>query len=89
MLEGALHADGREPWIELRPHEGPTEAVEIPAPASEDYEGHGGGDFGLIEALPDLLTASGDDDFIEGHRIAFAAARSSELRQVVRLQGPE
>lgn len=88
ILEGALHCDGREPWIEFRPHHGGgIEPVEISTPASEDYQGHGGGDFGLIEALPALLAdgREGGPDFIEGHRIAFAAARAAEEGMAVSL----
>lgn len=78
ILEGALHADGREPWIECRPHEGEPEPVEIAELAPGGYQSHGGGDFGLIEALPELLAdPENRGDFLEGHRIAFAAARSA------------
>lgn len=73
IIEGATHADGREPWIECRLHEGETTAIPIDDTPTEGYAGHGGGDFGLIEALPGLL-ASDEADYIEGHRIAFEAA---------------
>ena len=77
IIEGATHADGREPWLECRLHEGETTEIPIEETPSEGYAGHGGGDFGLIDALPGLLAADGAD-YIEGHRIAFAAAASAE-----------
>ncbi|MCH7227765.1 Gfo/Idh/MocA family protein [Haloferula sp. A504] len=76
IIEGATHADGREPWIECRLHEGETTVIPVDDTPSGGYAGHGGGDFGLIEALPDLL-AGDEADFIEGHRIAFDAAASA------------
>lgn len=85
IIEGAIHADGREPWVECRLHEGETKTMEIVEPDTGGYQGHGGGDFGLIEALPSLLDSDGNEDFVEGHRIAFAAARSVELDSPVHL----
>ena len=92
ILEGAMDADGREPWIELKKHRGEVSPLTIEEPDTEGYEGHGGGDFGLIEALPGLLSATGEGrprDFIEGHRIAFAAAQSATTRNVVHLRSSE
>jgi len=85
ILEGAIHADGREPWIECRLHEGETHTIDLDVQESRGYQGHGGGDFGLIEALPTLLEAEAADarQFTEGHRIAFAAARAAEENCVV------
>lgn len=87
ILEGAIHADGRDPWVECRPHDGETQSVEIAEQSTEGYQGHGGGDFGLIEALPSLLENEETDpvDFIEGHRIAFAAAESVEQDSPIHL----
>lgn len=80
LLEGALHADNREPWIECRLHEGGIEAVPIDEQDTGGYHGHGGGDVGLIEALPSLLAnaRTKGPDFLEGHRIAFTAAMAVE-----------
>lgn len=80
IIEGAMHADGKEPWIEVRMHEGETRALTIMEQDTGGYQGHGGGDFGLIEALPALLEADAAESrqFTEGHRIAFAAARAAE-----------
>ncbi|MBK1828999.1 Gfo/Idh/MocA family protein [Haloferula rosea] len=87
ILEGAMHADGRDPWIECRMHEGETTALEIVEQDTGGYQGHGGGDFGLIEALPALLDADAADSrqFTEGHRIAFAAARAAEQDCLINL----
>lgn len=86
ILEGAMDADGREPWIELRKHSGEITSLTIATPHREGYEGHGGGDFGLIEALPELLAGSdGQRDYIEGHRIAFAAAQAAATGTAVAL----
>lgn len=84
ILEGATDADGREPWIESRPHEGTTEIIPIIEQEAGDHQGHGGGDFGLIHALPALL-AEGSQDFIEGHRIGFAAALAARENRAVSL----
>ena len=87
ILEGALHADGRDPWIECRAHEGTTEPVEIETPGDDGYAGHGGGDFGMMSALPALLEGE-DADFIEGHRVAFAAAESVDTTSVITIGPP-
>jgi predicted dehydrogenase len=84
ILTGAIHADGREPWIEHRPHTGAIQPIAIAKQKTGGYAGHGGGDFGLIHALPSLL-ADEPADFIEGHRIGFAAAKSADEGQMVRL----
>lgn len=85
ILKGATGADGREPWIECRAHEGETETIEIEDRNLGGYQSHGGGDFGLIEALPALLADETSDprNFIEGHRIGFAAALASAGDRVV------
>lgn len=79
ILEGAIHADGREPWVECRAHEGDTESIPVEEMGSGGYQSHGGGDYGLIAALPELLErkGGGESDFLEGHRIAFAAAKAA------------
>lgn len=83
IIEGATHADDREPWLECRKHEGETTAIPIEDTPEGGYAGHGGGDFGLIDALPGLL-ASNEADYIEGHRIAFAAAASADENSAYR-----
>lgn len=79
VLQGALGADGREPWLEFRGHfGGACEAIQIVETATAAFRSHGGGDYGLIEALPGLLAdpGRGAREYVEGHRIAFAAART-------------
>lgn len=86
ILQGALGADGRPPWLEFRPHfGGEAENVPIVETAASGYQGHGGGDFGLIEALPRLLEdpVSGASEYIDGHRIAFAADRAAKESRTV------
>ncbi|MFK7849346.1 MAG: Gfo/Idh/MocA family protein [Akkermansiaceae bacterium] len=87
VLQGATGADGRDCWLESKPHEGEVENVTIEAQEAGEYEGHGGGDFGLIDALPELLSAgtTGKADFIEGHRIGFAADVAAKENRVVLL----
>lgn len=85
ILDAATHADGREPWIECRSHDGIITAIPIPAEETGGYAGHGGGDFGLIQALPSLLEDSAPAGFVDGHRIGFAADRSAREKVTVRL----
>lgn len=76
VLHGALGADGRDPWLEFRPHGGGhPQPVPIPSGEHGGYQGHGGGDHGLISALPELLDAParGAAEYLDGHLIAFAA----------------
>lgn len=50
--------------------------VEVEDPAENGYAGHGGGDFGLIDSLHELISAPGNFDnthFMQGHLIVFAA----------------
>jgi predicted dehydrogenase len=56
---------------------GAREAIEIAAASTQGYAGHGGGDFGLMAALPRMMR--GPDalppglDGLNGHRLAFLA----------------
>jgi hypothetical protein len=59
-------------------------------PSENGYAGHGGGDFGLIDALHELISAPGPFDnshFMEGHLIAFAADEAYRSGQVVSPSG--
>ncbi|QTN33316.1 Gfo/Idh/MocA family oxidoreductase [Akkermansiaceae bacterium] len=76
-----MGGDG-EPSIQLRPHGGQPQCIAVQSQDSGDYHGHGGGDFGLIHSLPELL-ADGSQDFIEGHRIGFAADLAAKENRVV------
>lgn len=77
ILQGHMHADGEIHRLELRHHHGgPVEQIEVEDPSENGYAGHGGGDFGLIDALHELISAPGSFDnghFMGGHLIAFAA----------------
>ncbi len=44
--------------------------------AAPGYHGHGGGDFGLINALDQLVRSAPPDEWFESHLIAFAAEQS-------------
>jgi predicted dehydrogenase len=84
VLEGLSEGVGGEPSIQIRPHDGAALDIPVQEQDSGDYQGHGGGDFGLIHALPALL-ADDSQDFIEGHRIGFAAALAAKENRVVSL----
>lgn len=85
VLEGTTDTDRNGPRIECRSHDGPVEAVEIMEQETAGYEGHGGGDLGLIAALPGLLAENSSEkaDFIEGHRIGFAADLAAKKGRAV------
>jgi len=76
VLEGGTGVKDGEAYVRVQDHEGEWQDVEITDQVLKGYEGHGGGDFGLIAALPELLKAQGND-FVEGHRIGFTADRVS------------
>jgi len=66
---------GAELW--LRDHRtGTVEAIEIPDDSAPGYQGHGGGDFGLVDALDGLVATAPPDEWFESHLIAFAAEQS-------------
>ncbi|QQL44530.1 Gfo/Idh/MocA family protein [Sulfuriroseicoccus oceanibius] len=69
--------------IVIRDHiSGEIEEIEIKVPEKgEEGYGHGGGDFGLIDSLYQIITENSDsasliENSVEGHRIAFAAEAS-------------
>jgi predicted dehydrogenase len=75
------------PELWLRPHRGgQPEAVPVEAPAAEGYAGHGGGDFGLVDALDSLLRGPhaipAGLDGLAGHRLAFLAEQARITRTV-------
>lgn len=81
-LKGGIpYQEAGAPELWLRHHDnGRIEPIEIPRPDDGGYAGHGGGDFGLIQALhslfcgPDALTPGLDG--LAGHRLAFLAETS-------------
>jgi predicted dehydrogenase len=69
---------------------GQTEAVPIETPDAAGYQGHGGGDYGLIRDLHDLIARppAGEfarDDWFESHRMAFGAEQARLAGAVVDL----
>ncbi len=86
-LQGSMHADGEVHRLELRHHhDGPAECIEVEDPSVNGYAGHGGGDFGLIDSLHELISAPGPFDnnhFMAGHLIAFAAEAAYRSGKVV------
>jgi predicted dehydrogenase len=90
ILQGHMHADDDIHRLELRRHDGSVEQIPVEDPAENGYAGHGGGDFGLIDALHELISAPGPFDnshFMEGHLIAFAADEAFRSGQVVSPSG--
>ena len=90
MIDGVLPRADREARLEFIPHEGSPESIAIKKGTDqafwqEQWHGHGEGDFGLIQSLPDLLADHSRDpyEFLEGHRIGFAAALAAEENRVV------
>ena len=86
ILQGHMHADDEIHRLELRRHDGSVEQVPVEDPSENGYAGHGGGDFGLIDALHELISAPGPFDnshFMEGHLIAFAADEAFRSGQIV------
>jgi hypothetical protein len=81
-----MHADDEIHRLELRRHDGSVEQIPVEDPAENGYAGHGGGDFGLIDALHELISTPGPFDnshFMEGHLIAFAADEAFRSGRIV------
>lgn len=76
-LKGGLpYHEAGAPELWIRDHAtGTLETVEIVKPADEGYAGHGGGDYGLVDAFDRLFHAvNGLEpglDGLDGHRLAF------------------
>jgi len=75
----AHHAGAPELWF--REHAGGTiEAVPIPQAGSDGYAGHGGGDYGLVNALDRIFAGPSalppGLEGLDGHRLAFLAEDS-------------
>jgi predicted dehydrogenase len=67
--------DGAELWIRNHRSES-DEIIPVDDPGTSGYQGHGGGDFGLIDALDRQLAQPGTDNWMESHLICFAAEQS-------------
>ena len=93
VLKGSMYGgDGTGGFLEVQSHGGAVERMPI-GHADGGYDGHGGGDAGLIEALYDeIRSASADstlDEGIASHLLGFAAEDSRRLGRVVRLSSGE
>lgn len=89
---GSPFKDAGAPELWIRDHRsGKTEAVPIIEPASDGYAGHGGGDFGLVDALDSLFVGPHalppGLDGLAGHRLAFLAEESRVLGGIPRSAG--
>jgi len=92
---GELSGDGRTltifDFLTRETEKIDTEAVAAPGVLA----GHGGGDFGLMDAFVGAIESgdasrilSGPDETLESHRMVFAAERSRLLRSVELISGP-
>lgn len=85
---GTPYQEAGAPELWLRDHAtGSVEAIDVVQPEDAGYAGHGGGDYGLVDALdkmfagPDALPPGLDG--LAGHRLAFLAERARVERAVV------
>lgn len=88
MKGGSPYSEAGAPELWLRHHEtGSIEPIEILQPEDAGYAGHGGGDFGLVNALDELFKGSSaltpGLDGLAGHRLAFLAEKARAARQVI------
>ena len=85
---GTPYSEAGAPELWLRHHEtGTIEPIEIIQPEDAGYAGHGGGDFGLVNALEGLFKgpsalAPGLDG-LAGHRLAFLAEQARVSVRVI------
>jgi predicted dehydrogenase len=80
---GQPFQDAGSPELWLRDHhDGSIEKIAIPEGDAHGYSGHGGGDFGIINALDGLFQGPAalppGLDGLAGHRLAFLAEHSRE-----------
>jgi predicted dehydrogenase len=87
---GTPYQEAGTPELWLRDHQsGKSEPVDLvrPGTASAGYAGHGGGDWGLINALDSLFRGPGrllpGLDGLDGHRLAFLAEKSRAAQCMV------
>jgi len=85
---GEPYKEAGAPELWLRHHEtGLIEKVDIPEPKALGYSGHGGGDFGLIDALEGLFSGPNAIppglDGLAGHRLAFLAEESRVAKRTI------
>lgn len=90
-LKGGLpYEEAGAPELWLRHHrEGTIVPIEVTKPDDGGYAGHGGGDFGLVDALdrlfqgPDALPPGLDG--LAGHRLAFLAEEARIAKETINL----
>ncbi len=85
---GDPYAEAGAPELWLRHHEnGNIEPIEITQADDAGYAGHGGGDFGLINALDQLFSGPAaltpGLDGLDGHRLAFLAEMARVERRTI------
>jgi hypothetical protein len=85
---GEPYHEAGTPKLWLRHHaEGNIESLEIYHQDNSGYAGHGGGDWGLVNAFKDLfqgpLALQSGLDGIDGHRLAFMAEEARLTRTVM------
>ncbi len=85
---GEPYHEAGTPELWLRHHaEGNIELLEIYQQDNSGYAGHGGGDWGLVNAFKDLfqvpLALQSGLDGIDGHRLAFMAEEARLTRTVM------
>jgi len=78
---GGQYQDGGTPELWLRDHRtGEVEAIPIDEKTDDGYQGHGGGDYGLVNSIDQLFRGDGalspGLDGLAGHRLAFLAEQS-------------
>lgn len=77
IYEGFSNAD-----ISIRDHAtGETELIKLQVTENDGYKSHGGGDYGLVNAMDNIFRGGGSESSliehaIEGHLIGFAAEKS-------------
>ena len=87
---GSPFQEAGTPELWLRDHETgkaePIEIVQTTSPGATGYAGHGGGDWGLINALDQMFRGPESLppglDGLAGHRLAFLAEKSRLTRAV-------
>ena len=85
---GGPYSEAGAPELWLRHHAaGNIEPVEIHEQDDAGYAGHGGGDWGLVDALEGLFRGSNalppGLDGLAGHRLAFLAEEARVTRQMI------
>lgn len=85
---GEPYKEAGAPELWLRHHSsGEVEKMDIPEPEALGYAGHGGGDFGLIDALDGLFRGPNAVppglDGLAGHRLAFLAEEARVTRECI------